>query len=99
MKRTWTIVGVADVARSCSWYQSLFGQPESAPAHDYFGQIVDTDGFTNATANHLGRVVGVGGQLDLEPFVAQEHAVRFEHLRLVVDPEDGFRRLCHAPNI
>lgn len=44
MKRTWTIIGVADVARSCSWYQSLFGQPETRPAHGYFGQIVDTDG-------------------------------------------------------
>jgi catechol 2,3-dioxygenase-like lactoylglutathione lyase family enzyme len=44
MKRTWTILGVADVARSYHWYQALFGQPESAPAHDYFGQILDTDG-------------------------------------------------------
>ena len=44
MKRTWTIIGVADVARSYHWYQSLFGQPPSAPAHDYFGQILDTDG-------------------------------------------------------
>lgn len=44
MKRTWTIIGVADVTRSFGWYQSLFGQPRSAPAHDYFGQIVDTDG-------------------------------------------------------
>lgn len=44
MKRTWTIIGVADVARSFNWYQSLFGQPETKPAHDYFGQIVDTDG-------------------------------------------------------
>jgi catechol 2,3-dioxygenase-like lactoylglutathione lyase family enzyme len=44
MKRTWTIIGVADVARSCNWYQSLFGQSPSAPAHDYFGQILDTDG-------------------------------------------------------
>jgi catechol 2,3-dioxygenase-like lactoylglutathione lyase family enzyme len=44
MKRTWTIIGVADVARSFAWYQSLFGQPASAPAHDYFGQIVDEDG-------------------------------------------------------
>ena len=38
MKRTWTLVGVADVLASCKWYQSLFGQPETAPAHDYFGQ-------------------------------------------------------------
>ena len=44
MKRTWTIIGVADVARSFKWYQSLFGQPETYPAHDYWGQILDTDG-------------------------------------------------------
>jgi catechol 2,3-dioxygenase-like lactoylglutathione lyase family enzyme len=44
MKRTWTIIGVADVSRSFSWYQSLFGQPRSAPAHDYFGQLLDSDG-------------------------------------------------------
>ena len=28
MKRIWTIVGVADVASSCRWYQSLFGAHE-----------------------------------------------------------------------
>ena len=44
MKRTWTIIGVRDVARSFKWYQSLFGQPEAAPAHDYFGQLLDADG-------------------------------------------------------
>jgi catechol 2,3-dioxygenase-like lactoylglutathione lyase family enzyme len=44
MKRIWTIIGVADVTRSFKWYQSLLGLPETAPAHDYFGQIVDTDG-------------------------------------------------------
>ena len=44
MKRTWTIIGVRDVAHSFKWYQSLFGQPETLPAHDYFGQILDTDG-------------------------------------------------------
>ena len=44
MKRTWTIIGVADVARSFTWYQALFGQPETHPAHDSFGQILDTDG-------------------------------------------------------
>jgi catechol 2,3-dioxygenase-like lactoylglutathione lyase family enzyme len=44
MRRTWTIVGVGDVTASCKWYQSLFGQPETPPAHDYFGQITDTDG-------------------------------------------------------
>jgi catechol 2,3-dioxygenase-like lactoylglutathione lyase family enzyme len=44
MKRTWTIIGVADVARSLKWYQSLFGQAQTKPAHEDFGQIVDTDG-------------------------------------------------------
>jgi catechol 2,3-dioxygenase-like lactoylglutathione lyase family enzyme len=44
MKRTWTIIGVRDVSSSFKWYQSLFGQPETAPAHDYFGQLLDTDG-------------------------------------------------------
>jgi len=44
MKRTWTIIGVADVTRSLGWYQSLFGQPPSAPAHEDFGQVLDLDG-------------------------------------------------------
>jgi hypothetical protein len=33
MKRTWTIIGVGDVPGSFKWYQSLFGQPETSPAH------------------------------------------------------------------
>ena len=44
MKRTWTIIGVSDVPGSFRWYQSLFGQPETPPGHDYFGQILDADG-------------------------------------------------------
>jgi len=44
MRRIWTIIGVADVARSFVWYQELLGLGESAPAHDDFGQILDTDG-------------------------------------------------------
>jgi catechol 2,3-dioxygenase-like lactoylglutathione lyase family enzyme len=44
MKRTWTIIGVRDVASSFKWYQSLFGQPETAPGHVDFGQILDADG-------------------------------------------------------
>jgi catechol 2,3-dioxygenase-like lactoylglutathione lyase family enzyme len=44
MKRTWTIIGVANVASSFRWYQTLFGQSETVPAHDYFGQLLDTDG-------------------------------------------------------
>ncbi len=44
MKRTWTIIGVDDVPRSFEWYQALFGQPGTLPSHDYFGQILDSDG-------------------------------------------------------
>lgn len=44
MIRTWTIIGVRDVPGSVKWYQSLFGQPETPPGHDHFGQILDADG-------------------------------------------------------
>src|SRR5215472_19011880 len=44
MKRTWTIIGVGDVPSSFKWYQALFGLPGVLPAHDYFGQVVDSDG-------------------------------------------------------
>jgi hypothetical protein len=44
MKRIWTIIGVRDVPASFKWYQSLFGQFATAPGHDYFGQITDSDG-------------------------------------------------------
>ena len=44
MKRIWTIIGVGDVAGSVKWYQSLFGQRPSAPAHSDFGQLLDSDG-------------------------------------------------------
>src|ERR1700716_2762220 len=44
MKRTWTIIGVSDVPASFKWYQAIFGQPETPPGHDHFGQILDTDG-------------------------------------------------------
>jgi catechol 2,3-dioxygenase-like lactoylglutathione lyase family enzyme len=44
MKRTWTIIGVSDVPRSFKWYQSLFGQRATSPAHRDFGQLLDSDG-------------------------------------------------------
>jgi catechol 2,3-dioxygenase-like lactoylglutathione lyase family enzyme len=44
MTRLWTIIGVRDVARSFAWYQRLLGRPATAPAHDYFGQILNADG-------------------------------------------------------
>jgi catechol 2,3-dioxygenase-like lactoylglutathione lyase family enzyme len=44
MKRTWTIIGVKNVAVSFKWYQKLFGQRATRPAHRDFGQILDSDG-------------------------------------------------------
>lgn len=44
MKRTWTIIGVRDVALGIAWYQQLLGLPRAAPAHEDFGQILDADG-------------------------------------------------------
>lgn len=44
MTRTWTIVGVAHVAASVAWYQTLLGLVPTPPAHDDFGQIRDSDG-------------------------------------------------------
>ena len=44
VRRNWTIIGVSDVAGSFNWYQSLLGLPQTAPAHDNFGQILDSDG-------------------------------------------------------
>jgi len=44
IRRTWTIIAVGDVTASFKWYQSLLALPPTAPAHDYFGQIVDSDG-------------------------------------------------------
>ena len=44
MKRLWTIIGVGDVHASFKWYQTLLGIPATEPAHDYFGQISDSDG-------------------------------------------------------
>jgi catechol 2,3-dioxygenase-like lactoylglutathione lyase family enzyme len=44
MKRIWTVIGVRDVPGSLKWYQALFGQLETPPDHDYFGQILDADG-------------------------------------------------------
>jgi catechol 2,3-dioxygenase-like lactoylglutathione lyase family enzyme len=44
MIRTWTIVGVRDVPDSFEWYRALFGHSPMAPAHDHFGQILDSDG-------------------------------------------------------
>jgi hypothetical protein len=53
MKRMWTIIGVGDVPGSLKWYQALFGQPSTLPAHDYFGQILDSDGTVLDISSHF----------------------------------------------
>jgi hypothetical protein len=54
MKRTWTIIGVRDVPFSFKWYQSLFGQAKTAPGHDNWGQICDSDGTVLLCLHHWG---------------------------------------------
>ena len=61
--------------------------------------LVEQHEVERPATNHLDGVVGVRRHFDVEPFVPQEDAVRLEELRLVVDPEDGLRRLRHAQNI
>ena len=52
---------------SFRWYQSLFGLQETAPAHDYFGQILDADG-TVLLCLHA------WGAHDHPPLMSPEHA-------------------------
>ena len=90
MKRTWTIIGVGDVARSFKWYQSLFGQPETAPAHDYFGQIRDSDGTVLLCLHQWGaheqRARALVERLEEEPHVNPNTGTKEFSLR---DP-DGY---------
>ena len=88
MKRTWTIIGVADVARSFKWYQSLFGQPETTPAHDHFGQILDADGTVLLCLHQW-------GAHEHPPLRGPEHGVPGHGLLLffrVDDYDDALRR-------
>lgn len=43
MRRTWTIIGVADVARTLAWYQFLLGVAQTPPEHTYWAQVLDAD--------------------------------------------------------
>jgi predicted enzyme related to lactoylglutathione lyase len=54
MKRTWTIIGARDVASSFKWYQSLFGQPETASGRVDFDQILDADGTVSLCLHQWG---------------------------------------------
>lgn len=43
-----------DVARSLRWYETLLGITERAPAHQHFGQILDSDGTVLLCAHEWG---------------------------------------------
>ena len=100
MKRIWTIIGVRDVAKSVEWYQSLFGQPQTAPNHAHFGQILDADGTVLLCLHQWGEhehpslmspdVAPRGNGLLLffrvDDFDSTLERVRFEGLRLEEEP-------------
>lgn len=47
MKRTWPIIGVADVTKSANWYMRLLDSKNNLPHHPHrsvFDQILDEDG-------------------------------------------------------
>lgn len=87
MRRTWTIIAVSDVARSQEWYQTLLGLPRTPPAHDYFGQIVDTDGTVLLCLHQW-------GEHDHPSLVSAERATPGNGLLLFfrVDDLEGARR-------
>ena len=89
MKRIWTIIGVADVARSFRWYQSLFGQPETAPAHDDFGQILDADGTVLLCLHQW-------GAHEHPPLISPEHAQPGNGLLLFFRVDDFGETLLRA---
>ncbi len=44
MKRTWPIIGVADVPKSSAWYSRLLDAQNNHPGGTVFDQILDKDG-------------------------------------------------------
>lgn len=100
MKRTWTIIGVREVASSHNWYQSLFGQAPTPPSHPHFSQIFDSDGTVLLCLHQWGEhehpslmspdVAPPGNGLLLffhvDDFDATLERVRLEGLRLDEEP-------------
>jgi hypothetical protein len=57
MKRTWTIIGVADVPQSFKWYQSLLGLPETAQRRGMRQQVrLSEKGISGQFARQQSRV-------------------------------------------
>src|SRR6476620_5921096 len=89
MRRTWTVIGVADVPQSFKWYQSLLGLPATAPAHDHFGQILDSDG-TVLLCLHA------WGAHEHPPLMSPEHAAPGNGLLLFFRVDDFDEALQRA---
>ena len=92
MKRTWTIIGVADVAGSFRWYQSLFGQVETQPAHEEFGQIVDSDGTVLLCLHQW-------GTHEHPPLTSPDHATPGNGLLLFFRVDDFDETLARARDL
>ena len=89
MKRLWTIIGVADVARSFRWYQSLLGHAPTAPAHEYFGQLQDADGTVLLCLHQW-------GEHDHPPLISPDHAQPGNGLLLFFRVDDFDAALLRA---
>jgi catechol 2,3-dioxygenase-like lactoylglutathione lyase family enzyme len=92
VKRTWTIIGVANVALSLEWYQELLGLPRTSPAHDYFGQVMDTDGTVLLCLHQW-------GAHEHPPLASPARAVPGNGLLLFFRVDDFDESLCRARNL
>jgi catechol 2,3-dioxygenase-like lactoylglutathione lyase family enzyme len=54
MKRTWTIIAVADVPKSVAWYATLLDARNSHPGATVFDQILDKDETVLLCLHHWG---------------------------------------------
>ena len=89
MRRTWTIIGVGDVRGSFKWYQSLLGLPETVPADDDFGQILDSDGTVLLCLHEW-------GAHEHPPLMSPDHAQPGNGLLLFFRSDDFDRALPRA---
>jgi catechol 2,3-dioxygenase-like lactoylglutathione lyase family enzyme len=54
MKRTWPIIGVADVQASSKWYRTLLNAGGNHPGDSTFAQVLDEDGTVLLCLHHWG---------------------------------------------
>ncbi len=54
MTRPWSIIAVADVAKSAAWYRRLLDAQESHPGASVFNQVLDPDGTILLCLHHWG---------------------------------------------